>query len=54
MLYGLTLGTGSISSIQRQVSHALRAPADEARDFVRQQKAQHVDETGWRECGQLK
>jgi len=54
VLYGLTLSTGSISAIQRQVSHALRAPVEQARDFVWQQKAQHVDETGWRECGQLK
>jgi transposase len=54
VLYGLTLSTGSVSAIQRQVSHALRAPVERACDFVRQQKAQHVDETGWRECGQLK
>jgi transposase len=54
VLYGLSLATGSVSSIQRQVSHALRAPVDEARDFVRQQKTQHVDETGWREAGQSK
>ena len=54
VLYGLRLATGSISSIQRLVSRALRAPVDEAHAFVCQQKAQHVDETGWRECGQLK
>jgi transposase len=54
VLYGLTLSTGSVSSIQRQVSHALRAPVERARNFVWQQKVQHVDETGWRECGQLK
>lgn len=54
VLYGLTLGTGSVSAIQRQVSEALREPVDEATRFVQQQTAQHVDETGWRECGQLK
>jgi transposase len=54
VLYGLNLSTGSVSSIQRQVSHALRAPVERARNFVWQQKSQHVDETGWRECGQLK
>jgi transposase len=54
VLYRLKLSTGSISTIQRQVSEGLRAPVDAARDFIRQQKAQHVDETGWRECGQLK
>jgi transposase len=51
VLYGLTIGTGSVSAIQRQVSTALAAPAAEAARFVRQQLAQHVDETGWRECG---
>ncbi len=54
VLYGLTLATGSVSAIQRQVGEALRAPVDEAARFSRQQKSQHVDETGWRECGQLK
>jgi transposase len=54
VLYGLTLATGSVSAIQRQVSHALAAPAAEAGRFARQQVAQHVDETGWRECGRMK
>ena len=54
VLYGLRLSTGSVSAIQRQVSEALSAPVDEAARFARQQTAQHVDETGWRECGQLK
>ncbi len=51
---GWTLSTGSVSAIQRQVSEALSAPVSEAARFVQQQTAQHVDETGWRECGQLK
>lgn len=54
VLYGLSLSTGSVSSIQRQVSEALREPVSEADRFVRQQTAQHVDETGWRECGERK
>jgi transposase len=54
VLYGLPMSTGSVSSIQRQVSYALAAPAQEAARFVRQQLAQHVDETGWRECGRMK
>ena len=48
------MSTGSVSAIQRQVSAALTAPVDEARRFVCQQKAQYVDETGWREAGQMK
>jgi transposase len=54
VLYGLSLSTGSVTAIQRQVSHALSAPVEEAHNFARQQKSQHVDETGWREAGQLK
>jgi transposase len=54
VLYGLAMSTGSVSSVQRQVSYALAAPAEEAARFVRQQLAQHVDETGWRECGRTK
>jgi transposase len=54
VLYGLPMSTGSVSSIQRQVSDALAAPAAEAARFVRRQLAQHVDETGWRECGRRK
>jgi transposase len=53
-LYGLSMSTGSVSAIQRLVTHALAAPAAEAARFVRQQLSQHVDETGWREAGQLK
>jgi transposase len=53
-LYGLSMSTGSVSAIQRLVTHALAAPAEEGARFVRQQLSQHVDETGWREAGQLK
>jgi len=54
VLHGLTLSPGSVSAIQRQVSEALAGPVDAARGFARQQVAQHVDETGWRECGRRK
>ena len=54
MLYGLRMSTGSVCALQRQVSHALAVPVEEAASYCRQQVAQHVDETGWREAGQLK
>lgn len=54
VLYGLRMITGSVSAIQRRVSQALREPVEEAYGFARQQQSQHVDETGWRECGRLK
>jgi transposase len=54
VLYGLKVSTGSVSAIQRQVSGALAGAVEEARHFVRRQVAQHVDETSWRERGELK
>jgi transposase len=53
-LHGLSLSAGSVSAIQRHVSHALAAPAEAAARFARQQASQHVDETRWRETGRLK
>ena len=47
VLHGLDVGLGSIASIQRCVSAALAEPVERARQFVQQQKAQYVDETGW-------
>jgi transposase len=54
VLYGLEVGAGSVSTMQRQVSHALAISVDEALRFVQQQKAQYVDETSWRESRQRK
>lgn len=47
VLHGLEVGLGSIASVQRYVSAALAEPVERARQFVQQQKAQYVDETGW-------
>jgi transposase len=52
-LHGAQLSLGSISAIQRQVSAALAAPVETAREFVRRQGVNHVDETGWRERSRL-
>lgn len=54
VLHGLDISLGSIASIQRRVSAALAEPVERARRFVRQQKAQHVDETGWCESARQK
>lgn len=54
VLYGLRMSAGSVSAIQRQVSAAPGVPVEQARRFVCQQKAQYVDETSWRETGQMK
>jgi transposase len=54
VLYGLEMSTGSVTTLQRQVSEALAVVVDAASHFVRQQKSQYVDETSWRQSRQLK
>jgi transposase len=53
VLHGAAVSLGSVSAMQRQVSHALAAPVETAHEFVQQQAANNVDETGWREAGKL-
>ncbi|MBA2731642.1 MAG: IS66 family transposase [Acidobacteria bacterium] len=53
VLHGVEISTGSISAIQRQASGALAAPVETAREFVRHQAVNHVDETGWRQQSKL-
>lgn len=53
MLHGAQLSPGSVSALQRQVSEAVATRVETARDFVRRQAVNHVDETGWRERSRL-
>jgi transposase len=53
VLHGAKLSLGSVSALQRQVSVAVAAPVETAREFVRHQAVNHVDETGWREQSRL-
>lgn len=53
VLHGARVSLGSVSAIQRQVSEALAAPVETAREFVRNQAVNHVDETSWRERSKL-
>jgi transposase len=53
VLHGASVSLGSVSALQRQVSHALAAPVETAREFVRNQAVNHVDETGWHEQSKL-
>jgi hypothetical protein len=48
-LHGMSLGLGSVSAIQQQVSTALEQPVKTAQQYVHQQPVNHVDETGWPE-----
>jgi transposase len=47
VLHGLTLGLGSVSTLQQQVSKALEQPVKTAQQYVHQQPVNHLDETGW-------
>ena len=53
VLHGAEVSLGSVSALQRQVSHALAAPVETAREFVRNQAVNNVDETGWHEQSKL-
>ena len=46
---GIDLSLGSVSKLEGNVSAALEAPVEEARQQVPQALVAHLDETGWRE-----
>jgi len=48
-LFGVEMGTGSVSACEKKVSQALATPVDKAKGYVQAQKAAHADETSWRE-----
>jgi transposase len=50
-LFGARLSTGSVDAICQHASTALADPYQELRDWVLDQRALHVDETGWRTAG---
>jgi len=50
-LFGAQLSTGSVDAICQHASTALAGPYDQLRDWVLDQHALHVDETGWRTAG---
>jgi transposase len=46
---GVELSLGSVSKLESNVSAALEAPVEQARQHVQQAHVAHLDETGWRE-----
>jgi len=50
-LFGIRLSTGAVDAICQRSSEALAGPYDQLRDWVLDQDALHVDETGWRTAG---
>ena len=51
-LFGVTLSTGSADAICQRASEALAGPHLQLQDWVLDQSAVHVDETGWRTSGE--
>jgi transposase len=51
-LFGVTLSTGSVDAICQRASDALAGPHLQLQDWVLDQPAVHVDETGWRTRGE--
>ena len=50
-LFGVTVSTGAVDAICQRVSDALAGPHCQLQDWVLDQAAVHVDETGWRTAG---
>ena len=51
-LFGLGIATGSVEAICQRASDALAGPHCQLQDWVLDQDAVHVDETGWRTSGE--
>ncbi len=52
---GVEVALGSVSKAEAQVSQALAAPVEEARQYIRNQRGPvHLDDTGWHEGPQRK
>jgi transposase len=51
-LFGITLSTGAADAICQRASQALAGPHLQLQDWVLDQPAVHVDETGWRTSGE--
>jgi transposase len=51
-LFGVALSTGAVDAICQRASDALAGPHCQLQDWVLDQAAVHVDETGWRTSGE--
>ena len=51
-LFGVTVSTGAVDAICQRASDALAGPHCQLQDWVLDQNAVHVDETGWRTRGE--
>jgi transposase len=51
-LFGVSLSTGAVDAICQRAADALAGPHAQLHDWVLDQPAVHVDETGWRTAGE--
>jgi transposase len=51
-LFGVSVSTGTVDAICQRASEALAGPHAQLHDWVLDQDAVHVDETGWRTAGE--
>jgi transposase len=51
-LFGVTISTGAVDAICQRASDALAGPHCQLQDWVLDQDAVHIDETGWRTRGE--
>jgi len=51
-LFGVTLSGGAVNAVCQRASEALAGPHCQLQDSVLDQRAVHVDETGWRTSGE--
>jgi transposase len=50
-IFGVPVSLGTVATLERQLSAALAAAHDEARDAVRAAPVKNTDETGWKRAG---
>jgi transposase len=50
-LFGVPIALGSVANLEQEMSAALAAPHEEAKQAVRAAPIKHVDETGWKRAG---
>ena len=50
--FQVELGLGTISKLEKRTSEALQEPVEAAQEYVKTQKAIHLDETSWREANE--
>ncbi len=50
-LFEVPVALGTVANLEQEMSEALAAPHEEARQAVEQAPVKHVDETGWKEAG---